>query len=126
MKKERIIGIEFLRIISMFFIVILHVLGRGGILNNCELFSPNYFLAWLLEILAFCSVNCYGMISGYVGVNSNFKYSNIIKLWLQVLFYTLIITSIFMIFIPEVRMISNVIKAMFPVLFNEKEIRSSN
>lgn len=118
MKKERIIGIEFLRIISMFFIVILHVLGRGGILNNCELFSPNYFLAWLLEILAFCSVNCYGMISGYVGVNSNFKYSNIIKLWFQVLFYTLIITSIFMVFIPEVRLISNVIKAMFPVLFN--------
>lgn len=118
MKKDRIIGIEFLRIMSMIFIVLLHVLGRGGILNNCELFSANYLLSWFLEIFAFCAVNCYGIISGYVGVNSNFKYSNILKLWFQVFFYTAIITAIFMVLIPETRTIINVIKTFFPVLFN--------
>ncbi|SFU65807.1 hypothetical protein SAMN04487886_10913 [Clostridium sp. DSM 8431] len=32
--KSRDYGIDLLKILSMFIIVLLHVLGRGGILNN--------------------------------------------------------------------------------------------
>ena len=35
-------------------------------------------------------MNCYGLISGYVGVRSRFKLSNLVELWMRVLFYTII------------------------------------
>ena len=38
-KQERIVGIDILRILSMFMVVVLHVLGHGGILANAEALS---------------------------------------------------------------------------------------
>lgn len=75
--QERNYGIDFLRIISMFMIVILHILGNGGILASVQIGSSNYHLAWILEIASYCAVNCYALISGYVGIYSVHKYSNI-------------------------------------------------
>ena len=49
-KEERNIGIDLLRIVSMFMVVILHVLGHGGILNATIPFSFNHNLLWILEI----------------------------------------------------------------------------
>ena len=40
--QERNYGIDFLRIISMFMIVILHILGNGGILASVQIGSSNY------------------------------------------------------------------------------------
>jgi surface polysaccharide O-acyltransferase-like enzyme len=115
--KERNYGIDFLRIIAMIFIPILHVLGQGGILGNSISLSANYEVAWFLEIAAYCAVNCYALISGYVGYDSKYKFSNIIYLYFQVIFYTLIITSIFAVLKPETIEISNFVKAVFPFAF---------
>lgn len=87
-QKTRNHGIDLLRIVSMFFVVILHVLRQGGILAELPMLSVKYELAWFVEIACYCATNCYALISGYVGVNSNFKYTNIISLWLQVTFYS--------------------------------------
>ena len=83
MLKKRNLGIDLLRIISMYMIVILHVLGQGGILFNLEIFSNKYNIAWILEIICFCSVNLYGFITGYVMTGSKFKYKKIINLWIS-------------------------------------------
>lgn len=64
-------GIDLLRIISMIMIVTLHLLGHGGILNNLEPFTSGHYSAWTLEIIAYCAVNCYALISGYVSVHQN-------------------------------------------------------
>lgn len=101
MIRKRHMGIECLRILSMFMIVILHILGQGGILSSVEMFSTQYYIAWFLEIAAYCSVNCYALISGYVGISSSFRYSRILLLWLQVIFYTMIITLIFAVIYPD-------------------------
>ena len=66
---KRNYGIDALRIVSMFMIVILHTLGHGGILSSVSIFSGKY-----------CAVNCYALISGYVGINSKYRYSKIISL----------------------------------------------
>lgn len=92
---ERKYGIDLLRIISMFMIVVLHVLLRGGILNNVVVLSAQYDVAWIMKIFCMCAVNCYGLISGYVGVNNKFRYYKIWVLWLQVAFYTVIINLIY-------------------------------
>ena len=44
-----------------------------------------------------CSVNCYGLISGYVGYGRKFKFANIINLWFEVVFYNITINAVFFI-----------------------------
>ena len=87
-KFERNLGIDFLRIVSMLMIVVLHVLGQGGVLNSSIPLSSNYKVAWLMETASYCAVNCYALISGYVGYKSKPKLSSITGIWLQVAFYT--------------------------------------
>ena len=92
MVQNRNYGIDVLRIISMLMVVTLHILGHGGILGALFPTSISYKTIWFLEIMCYCAVNCYVLISGYVNINSKYKYSNIIVLWLQVFFYSVIIS----------------------------------
>lgn len=61
--KTRNYGIDFLRMISMIMIVMLHTLGHGGILRSVSFLSVHYQIAWLLEVIAFGAVNTYAMCS---------------------------------------------------------------
>lgn len=99
--KTRNYGIDFLRMISMIMIVMLHTLGHGGILRSVSFLSVHYQIVWLLEVIAFGAVNTYAMISGFVSVDSHFKISNILILWLQVLFYGILINTVFFFLLPE-------------------------
>ncbi len=116
--NKRNYGIDALRILSMIMIVTLHLLGHGGILKSLDLFSAGHYSAWVLEIIAYCAVNCYALISGYVGVSSKFKYSGILNLCINVVFYTLIITSLFGIFSPGSVNGQTFKTAVFPYAFN--------
>ena len=80
-------GIDLLRITSMLYIVILHVLGHGGILSNVKAGSLHFHAAWLLESWCFCAVNIFALISGYVGYSEKERphnYANYFVMWLQV------------------------------------------
>lgn len=81
--KERNYGIDLLRIVSMIGVMTLHILGHGGVLDNTKILSFNYDLAWLLEVCAYCAVDCFVLISGYVSVQARHKGSNIVLLWLK-------------------------------------------
>ena len=56
--KTRNYGIDFLRMISMIMIVMLHTLGHGGILRSVSFLSVHYQIAWLLKVIAFGAVCC--------------------------------------------------------------------
>lgn len=104
----------------MFYIVVLHALGAGGILSS-TLDSSHFFFAWFIETFAYCAVNCFGLISGYVGYREDktqLKVSHYIRLWLQVVFYGLFITLIFHLFSPDKVMLIDYLKSFFPVTFN--------
>lgn len=89
-------GIDFLRILAMLMIVITHVLAQGGIRKGVAgEMDAQYVITWLMQIAVYGAVNCYAMISGYVGANSRFRYSRLASLWLQVAFYTISITVLF-------------------------------
>lgn len=115
MKKERNYGIDLLRIVAMFFVCLLHVLRFGGILGGARPLSAQYEVAWFLETAAFCAVNCYALISGYVGINGQFRLSNLIQLWLQVVFYA------FGLYVAELLLkgqsisVTTMIKSLLPV-----------
>lgn len=114
-KANRNHGIDLLRIVSMLMIVVLHVLGRGGILSACTRGSTNYYVAWFLEIGCYCAVNCYALISGYVGINSKPKFSSLATIWCQVAFYSLGIALLFFFFSPGAVEAQNLIKYALPV-----------
>lgn len=65
--KSRNYGIDLLRIVSMFMICILHVIGVWGGEASATL-SLNYNIAWLIECACDCAVNAFALISGYVGI----------------------------------------------------------
>ncbi len=114
--EKRNYNIDLFRIIAAFLVTVLHVLGKGGILNSTSPSETNYWIAWFLEIFAYCAVNCFALISGYVMVNKTVKVKNMLGLWFQVLFYSLLFTSLFFAFLPESRSIKNWVVAVMPIL----------
>ena len=114
--EKRNFNIDLFRILAAFLVTVLHVLGQGGILKSTSPTEINYWIAWLLEICAYCAVNCFALISGYVMVNKTVKAKNIIGLWFQVLFYSLIFTALFFAFLPESRSVKNLVVAVMPIL----------
>lgn len=92
-------NLDLLRIVSMFMIILTHILGKGGLRDAVDGRGDAYFfIVWFMQIFAYVAVNCYGLISGYIGLGSESKLSKIALLWLQVLFYTLVITACFALF----------------------------
>lgn len=115
MKTKRLNNIEFLRIISMYMILVLHYLGYGGFLIEHTSFSINSAIVWFLESLSFVAVNCYVLISGYFLVDAKFKFEKIFKICLQTLFYTLIVYITFLLLNKTDISIISFIKNCLPI-----------
>lgn len=115
LQVSRKYGIDLLRIISMMMIVTLHTLRQGGILFNTEPFSEKYYAAWILYIFCIGAVNCYALISGYVGVDSKPRYYKIAVLWLQVLFYCVLFLIVYYIQYSEKFVTELILNQFFPV-----------
>lgn len=111
-------GIEMLRILSMLFVVILHVIGPDGILYSQDR-TINYKVAWIIEIAAYCAVNCYALISGYVGIKAKHKYTNIIILWIQIVFLNLLMKGMECFLEGQSFRIREWIKVFLPILTNQ-------
>lgn len=91
-------NLDLLRSVAMMLVVVLHYLGKGELLS--ELTDPDMSLtegvAWFLEALAIVAVNVYMLISGYFVSTSSFKVSRLLKLWLQLEFYSVVVGSVAM------------------------------
>ena len=114
-------GIDLLRIVSAFYVIILHTLGLGGILSNTEPGTPQYSLFWFIEIWAFCAVNIFVIISGFSGYTNEEKrtdWSKYLILWLQVVFYSVLISVIYRFIQPD-RVNGNTIRNMFFPVTND-------
>lgn len=93
-------GIEALRLVCMFMVVILHTAGQGGVLAAAAPGTGVFAVAWGWEAAAFCAVDAFALISGYVGVGAGFRYSNLVFTWLRVAFYTVLITAVMVFLFP--------------------------
>lgn len=89
-KTARNAGVELLRIAAMFMVVLLHM--TSPILSWSDSPSSVFELTWLLESACFCAVNCYGLISGYVGAGKSVSVGRAAALWLRVEFYSVGLT----------------------------------
>lgn len=91
-RKEKMVNLELLRCVAMLMVVVLHYLGKGGLLAELtgEGLGAVGAAAWLLEAFCIVAVNVYMFISGYFLSMSSFKLSRLLQLWLQVWFYSVV------------------------------------
>lgn len=95
-KKNRMIGLDILRILSMFGIIGLHLIGQGGILNNINLMNYRTFIILFIYVICYLSVDTFGILSGFLSWNKKkINYSRIVELIIVVFFYCTIITLVF-------------------------------
>ena len=112
---KRNYGIDLLRMILMLMVVILHVLGHGGVLDATTPLSAKYCVSWLIESFAYCAVNCYALISGYVYFNGKYRFSSMARMWLQALLYSLGIAVCVWILKPDTFSVRDLISFLLPV-----------
>ena len=63
-KKERMANLEVLRCVAMMMVVVLHYLGKGGLLPDLTApLSVQDMVAWLLEAFCIVAVNVYMTVS---------------------------------------------------------------
>lgn len=117
--KSRNQGIDLLRVVSMYMVIVLHILMHGGVLNHTEAFTWNYNVSWLLEVAFYCAVNCYALITGYIYYEINFRYDRIISLWFQAAFYSVSIMLISLILAPGVMSWKSIIGSFLPLCTNQ-------
>ena len=91
-EKKRMANLELLRCVAMMMVIVLHYLGKGGLLTPLadKNMSATGICAWVLEAFCIVAVNAYMFISGYFLCESTFKPSRLIGLWLQVEFYSVV------------------------------------
>ena len=111
--NNRNFGIDLLRIVCMFMVCSIHI---EAVVRDTSRSVVEDWLNCLLRIMCICAVNCYALISGYVGVNSKHKCRNLISLWITVAFYSVLFAMITRLVHPESITIGEIAKSFFPVL----------
>ena len=99
-------GIDLLRLLSMFFVVAVHTLGKGwgGLLEAAQPGTTQYMLAVLIQAITMTSVDLFALISGYVGYTDKKKPVRItpmLQLYLQVVTCGLFAAAVFLVLRPE-------------------------
>ena len=113
-------GIDLLRLVLMFMVCMLHTLGQGGVLYASVDGTIGYKAYWFLEILSYCAVDGFAIISGYVASNRPRKYEKLVNMWFQAFFYSFIITAVFTVVgINNTWAIKDIIKCALPVTFGK-------
>ena len=118
METKRSYGIDILRVICMLMVVTNHTLNRGGIIDNQEPGTSQYYTSWALMIFVYVAVDVFAVISGYVSYSDKKKpisYKRFIELWFMVLFYGVAIVALFNIVRPDLVSARDYIKVLFPV-----------
>ena len=109
---KRNYGLDFLRIFAMINIIILHInLANRELKYNYK--APKFKSIWLLEAMAYWAVDGFGIISGIVGYKK-YKFSNLIYLWTQTLFYSSI--KSINLFFRKKESLKSLILSFFPLL----------
>lgn len=118
-RDKRNFGIDLLRIIAMVMVVSHHFLGHGGVLDSVNEFSFNWFCAWIMRSVCYVSVTLFYLISAYFQSEKTMGIVGIVRIWIEVIFYSIVMYAVSIIAGFESFSIQGVVKAIFPVLFRQ-------
>ena len=119
--KERESNIELLRIISMFFILVVHAAGASlslpEHLHPVDLTNVSLMSKMAVESVSIIGVNCFVLISGFFGIR--FKIKLLLKFCFMCLFYLFGIALLFFIVFPDKYTVADLIKSIVIFPFND-------
>lgn len=113
---KRHTGIDLMRIVCMFIIVMYHIQGHGGLIASTQLSAANRVLVVALQSVYQAAVNGYALVSGYVGYQARHRYSSLVVLWLRVLFYSVGVTALVWLISPAAVSRAEIRNAFLPLL----------
>lgn len=117
--RQRNAGIDFLRVVAVFYVIVLHIIWRGGLFNAAAEGSYQSLVCAALSSVSLCAVNIFGLISGYVGYAEEerpIKFKKYLFLWLEVVFYNILLTLLTLWLRPEVMEQNDLVWMFLPVL----------
>ena len=115
-KNNRNLGIDILRALAMFFVIIQHIIGQGGLLENAPMGSGKFYCLSFLQILSYCAVDIYGITTGYLLSEKKFRLVRLSNVWMTTVFWSVAVSCCFFLFVPESRTISEMVSMFLPVL----------
>lgn len=98
MQKGRMANLELLRMIAMMMVITIHICNHGGLVDIAQKGTFSYYVVWTLYGLSFVAINVYILISGYFLIESSFSSWRLIKMEMQIFFYSIGILALFWIF----------------------------
>ena len=120
MTVKRNYGIDLLRLVFMYMICLLHTLSHGGIISACLVGGAEYKVYSLVKVFTLCAVDGFAIISGYMANDKPRKYSKIVDMWFQAIFYSFILTVILMLAgFGEGITLKVLFKNAFPIIFKK-------
>ena len=116
-KALRNLNVELLRILAMLLIVLGHCIGHNHL---AETFGGGIrYILKFIQIVTFPATNCFVLITGYYQSRANFKFRKLLLLWLQLLFYSIVLYGICVGFLGEPFRPIELLKALLPVSGNQ-------
>lgn len=82
-------NMELLRVMAMYFIVMLHLFGKTMAIDEIAKGGLGYFSIWTLESIFRMGNNLFILISGYFFMETRFKIQKLISLYVQIYVYSL-------------------------------------
>lgn len=111
---DRNTGLDLLKTLAMMMVVMIHVIIHGGLIQAVQLMPAKRIAIYVLYTASFCAVNCYGLISGFVGITSRQHYSSLAAQHLRVVFYSVLLTIGIRFMFPNTVSKWDILKSMFP------------
>lgn len=115
-KNNRNLGIDLLRALAMFFVIIWHFIGQGGLLEHAEPGSVKFWALSFVQILTICCVNLYGLTTGYLMCDKPFRLSRVVKLWVTTVFWSVAVSCVLFMTLPETRTFEEFVSMFLPIL----------
>ncbi len=116
MAKQRNLGIDLLRALAMFFVIIWHFIGQGGLLEHAEPGSVKFWVLSAVQILTICCVNLYGLTTGYLMCDKPFRLSRVVKLWATTVFWSVAVSCVMFAAFPQARTVEEMVSMFLPIL----------
>ena len=119
-KSKRKSNIELLRIIAMILIIAHHFALHGKFTFPTSLITPNRLWIQFIKMGGTIGINLFVLISGYFLIKSqNIKIDKIIKFWLQIFIYSIVLYGIFTTIGFYQFSIKELVKHLLPITFGE-------
>ena len=119
--EEKKYGLELLKILSMFYLIIILLLEKGEILASVSEGSTRYMVTWLLRIWCAGTVNIFVILTGFTGWAENEgkkDWPGHLTLWLEVIFYGVLLSLAGKLIFQETVSSGIIINMCFPLINN--------